>query len=808
MTQVLRQAARSLAKSRGLSTLTVALVALCIGGSAAVFSAAKAVLFDPLPIPATDRDRLVNLSWIYKLDGVTNDLAYAELEDWKKRATLIENITPVLEFGTRTLTGGDVPERIIVSFVGSSYFGILGVKPSVGRLFTAEDDVPVEAPVAILSDALWQRRFGGDPALVGKSIELNGQPYTVVGVTPASFLGLSETEGRVEAWLPAGMAQQAFPMTQGIYQNRLTRVWAGLARIKPGVTREAAQAEALALAAQFEKEYPETNRDYTARLIPLREFMFRETFEGTKILFAGALLVVLIGCINVANLLLVRKAERSSELALHLALGSGRRPLVARAMSEGLVLAIVGGFIGILLAPLGILLLSKLLHLPSHVHLRLDGGVLLFALLLTIATGLLSALPSSFSVLSLEAKGTLGKEGLGSNRVHFARSRGGLLVLQTSVVVILLIVSGLLLRSFERFRSADLGFKPEGILTMRLVFDTPAYSNRANISVALKKIVDNVRAVPGVESAIAWGAGPPAIETQYSFVRAEGAAEDRQQLRVFLYSVSPGALDLMGIPLLSGREFTAADDAASPWAAVISESVAASLWPGQDPIGKRLHTHRESEPWITVVGTVRDMRLQGRFSDEAHNVLLSAHQWSFRPTSLLVKSRVESEALVRQIREAVARVDRQVPVYQVTPLSTLLAREEVSYQRNAVVVGLYAALALAFSILGLYGMLAFFVSQRRKEIAVRMALGAAAPGLVRMVMRRGLILALSGLALGVVAALFAVRLMSGVIYGVDARDLPTFIAVALVFGLVSIAATYLPARAAARVEPTRALRAD
>lgn len=808
MKQVLRQAARSVAKGRGLSILTIALIALCIGGGTAVFSAAKAVLFDPLPIPASDRDRLVNLSWIYKLDGVTNDLAYVELDEWKKRATLIENITPLLEFGTRTLTGGDVPERLVVSFVAPSYFGILGVTPAHGRLFTAEEDVPVEAPVVILSDALWQRRFGGDPAIVGQSIELNGQPYTVVGVTPPSFRGLSETEGQVEAWLPAGMAQQAFPMTQNMYQNRLTRLWAGLARIKPGVTREAAQAEAEALAAQFEKENPETNRDYTARLIPLREFMFRETFEGTKILFAGALLVALIGCINVANLLLVREAQRSPELALHLALGSGRRPLFWRAMSEGLVLAAVGGLLGVLLAPLGIALLSQLLSLPSHVHLRLDGGVLLFALTLTVVTGLLSALPSSLSVLSLEAKGSLGKEGIGSNRVHFARSRGGLLVLQTSVVVILLIFSGLLLRSFQRFRDADLGFNPHGILSMRLVFDTPSYANRASISVALKNIVDNVRAVPGVESAIAWGAGPPAIETQYSFVRAEGAPDDRQQLRIFLYSVSPGALELMGIPLQRGREFNEADNATSPWVAVVSESVAASLWPGQDPLGKRLHTHRESEPWITVVGIVRDMRLQGRFSEEAQNVLLSAHQWSFRPASLLVKSQVESEALVRQVREAVAKVDRQVPIYHPATLDSLLEREEASYERNAVVVGLYAALALAFSILGLYGMLAFFVAQRRQEIAVRMALGAAPPRLVRMVMKRGLLLALLGLVVGVGAALFAVKLMSGVIYGVSARDLPTFVVVALLFGLVSIAATYLPARAATRVEPTQALRTN
>lgn len=809
MSKTLRHAVRSLAKRPGFSLLIVLLMALCIGANASVFSAAKAVLLNPLPIPAEDRERLVMLTWIYRLDGVTNDLAYVELEDWKRRATLIEEITPVLEWGTRTLTDGEVPERLSVSFVAPSYFKLLGVKPQLGRLFLAgQEEVVGSAPVIVLSDGLWERRFGRDAQIVGKSIQLNGLPYTVVGVAQADFWGISELEGRVDAWLPAAMAGQAFPMTPGLYEQRLVRLWAGLARIKPGAQIESAQAEAEAIAAQMEKEFPDSNRDYTARLIPLREHMFRESYAGTRILFAGALLVLLIGCVNIANLLMVRKAEQRSELALHLALGSGRGPLIRQVLSEGLVLALCGGAVGILLAYFGTRLLARLVSLPTYIHLGLDSGVLAFAAVAALCTGLVFSLPAALAAASLESKGALQSGGIGSRRVHSSRGRGGLLVFQTAVVVVLLVIAGLLGRSFQRFSTTDLGFNPQGILTMRLVFDTPTYSNRPNISLALRDIVQNVRALPGVNKVVAWGAGPPAIETQYTFVRPEGGPEDRSPTRAFLYSVSPGALEMLGIPLLQGREFTEADSGDAPWTAVMGESLAKAMWPGEDPIGKRLHTHRESDPWVTVVGLIPDTRLQGRFSDAGYNVLFCSHQWSFRPASLLVDTRADSEAMTRQIREAVAKVDRQVPIFHVAMLPDLLRQEEITYWRNATVVGAYGALALAFSVLGLYGMLAYFVTQRRQEIGVRIALGAGRGSLIGMVMKQGLTLAGIGLAAGLVVAFATSRLLSGVLYGVSGRDVLTFVGVALLFSAVALIATYLPARAATKVEPTQALRLE
>lgn len=811
MNQMLKQTIRALVQRPRFTLLIVLIMALCIGGNAAVFSAAKSVLVDSLPYPAPDRDRLVLLTWIYKPDGVTNDLAWTEIEDWKKRLTTVENLSGFLSWQSRILNDGETADHVQVNFASPGYFQLLGVKPQLGRFFQPEESsVPGSAAVAVLSDALWQRRYGADRDIVGRSILVNSVPFTVVGVLPPGFYDVNTRDRPIDVWFPAHMAGIAFTAGNSIFEARNTRFWLTLGRLKPGVSQEAAQREVEQIADQFAQEHPNSNREYTARVTPLRTWVFGDLFDGMKVVFAGALLVLLIGCGNVANLLLARQAERQDEFSLQLALGAGRGDLIRRTVLESLLLAGAGGALGLVFSIWGVKLLQSWVPLPAFAQLRLDGGVVLFGIGAILVTGLLFALPSVFGVLRLEKAGALQQHrASAAGRVHSTRTRSSLLVAQIAVVVVLLLMAGLLLRSFGRLRSTGVDFDSKNLLTMRVSFESQRFAERPALLSSLSELASRLQAVPGVGAVATWGALPPGISAQYVTLETEGAAPETPVTRSFFHSISPGALKVLGIPLLEGREFQFDDTEAAPTVTILTRSLAEALWPNQPALGKRLRrAARAGETWATVVGIIPDTRLHGRFTEGNFNILYPSIQRPSRQTVVVARTTGDITTMTEMLSKAIKSVDAEIPIYDIQSAEARLAREEINHRFNASIVALYAGLAVVFAVLGLYGLLSYLVSQRRKEIGVRMALGESRGSVMRRVMGRGIALVLVGLAIGVGGGLVVGRMLSTLLFDLTARDPLTFGTVILIFLAVALLATYLPARRVLALDPSRALRVD
>ncbi|HKV09762.1 MAG TPA: ABC transporter permease [Thermoanaerobaculia bacterium] len=806
MIQALRQAARSLALRPGFSLLIILIIALCIGGNASIFSAAQAVLFKNLMYK--DVDRLVILNATEVSDGGDTDVSWIEARDWQERTQRIEELSPFLPWQSRLVVQKDSTERIGVNFTGPSYLALLGVRPQLGRLFTPEENgAPGSAPAIILSHDLWQRLYAKDPGIIGRKIQLNTTPYTVVGVMPEGFYDITQSRWPIDAWIPAVQAAEAFRPGTPLFEGRDQRVWFILARLKPGVSQEQAQEEIATVAKALQREFPETNEEYGARIYPVREFMFEDLLGGMEVLLAGAVLVLLIGCANIANLLLTRTAERGRELSLRLALGANRLRLAQYVLAESLILALAGGALGILLAAWGSRLMAGLLALPGYTRIELDANVLGVAFLATLLTGFLFALPPAISVVKMDSKGTLQQIRAAGGRTHSAKGRNGLIVFQVAIVVVLLIVAGLLLRSFRELQTTGVDFNTERLLTLRMSFGTERYQERPNISTALTEMVRHVQEIPGVEGAGTWGPGMPGIETQFTSLQREGAPADEPTVRSDMHSISPGALKLLGVTLLKGREFTPQDTTDAPRVVMVSKSLADLLWPGQDPIGKRIiRPTREPDVYLTVVGLVPNTRFQGRDTVGNHHLLFPSGQLPTVDTNLLVRTSATAGDVANSLRQAIRQVDPQLPVYDLQPLEHRMWEEETLQRLNAAVAVLYASLALILALLGLYSMLSYSVVQRTQEIGLRMALGADRGGVLGMMMSRGLLLVGGGLALGLAGSLVLTRLLSTQLYGVTARDPLTFLGVVLVFSLVAALATYLPARRATKVEPTIALR--
>jgi predicted permease len=800
----LKSGLRSVVLHPGLSLLVVLIIALCIGGNTAVFSAAKVILFQDLPYK--DIDRLVVLDSYHRTTSIGNDISWLEIGDWRRQSRLFQDVTPLAYYQDRLLFDEGIVQRIGVNYVGTSYFNLLGVQPQAGRFFSSAESQPGGAPAVVLSDELWQRLAGRDPAILGKTVQLNSSQFTVIGVAPAGFQDFVEGLFEIDAWLPAATAAEAF--VPDLFESRNARYWIGLARLKPGVTAEQAQQEGEAVYAGLRSAFPESNKEYEARVTPFREFIFRDLYQRVQVLLVGVVVVLLIGCANVANLLLVRLAERRRELSLRLALGANRVDLARQVLAESLVLAVLGGVLGVLLAVWAVQALSGLIVLPPFVEIHLDGRVLAVSAAATLITGLLFGLPSALSVARMETTGTLQEVKAAGGRTHTSRGRSSLLVFQVAVVMTLLIVAGLLLRSFLRLRGTGLGIASDRLLTLPLSFEAERFlSDRQLISQAEQELLQKMRGVAGVEGAAVWGPGMPGIGHPFTDVGGEGAAAGQPSVRVDMHSINPGALRLLGVPLLRGRDLTPQDTREVPRVALVSQSLAGALWPGEDPLGKRLRrTDRENDPWATVVGVIDDIRLQGRFSDGTHHLVFSHLQLPTREANLLVRTSVSAASMTETVRQLVQEVDPQIPIYDVATLDERLREQEIGHRLNAAVVTSYSLLALVLAVLGLYGLLAYTVVQRTKEIGVRMALGARRKTLLRMVMGHGLGLVALGIVLGLLSALAVTRLLANQLFGVSAQDSLTFIGITVTFTVITLLATYLPARRVLKVEPTVAMR--
>jgi putative ABC transport system permease protein len=800
--QDLRYGLRMLLKSPGFTIVAVIALALGIGANSAIFSVVNTVLLRPLPYKAPER--LVMVWEDDTKDGHPRDTpAAANYIDWRDQNQVFEGMSAIADVSFN-LTGSGEPERISGRRVSANLFSLLGVEPQLGRAFTPEEDQPSAARVAIMSHGLWQRRFGSDAKIIGQSLTLNGQSVTVVGVMPPHFQFPSRED---ELWIPIAFTSQEAA-------NRGRHYLQVVARMKPGVTLQQAQAEMNTIAARLQQQYPNSNTGLGATVVSLHEQLVGDIKPALLVLLGAVGFVLLIACANVANLLLARAAGRQKEIALRVALGASRSRLIRQFLTESLLLAALGGVVGLLLSLWGVSLLKAFIpqNISQFKDIAIDAKVLGFTLLISLLTGLIFGLAPAAQTSSFNLNETLkegGRDSVAGSRGN--RIRGMLVIAEVAVSLILLIGAGLLINSFLRLRSVDPGFSADKLLTMRIVLPTLKYPDQARRTAFYTELVQRIESLPGVQSAAVTNWIPLVSQGDSQGISIEGRPEPApgQGPVVVTRVVSPNYFRTMDIQLLQGRQFNEQDRADAPGVVVISETMARSLWAGEDPIGKRLKVGALSSPtqWLTIVGVVKDVRQFQLNAEPKPQMYMPYEQPTFFvPSHLVIRTNVEPLSLASAVRGAVWGIDKDQPVSNISTMEDVLS-ESVARQRfSMLLLAIFAAVALVLAAVGLYGVMSYSVAQRTHEIGIRMALGAQRSDVLKMVVGQGLKLVLIGVVLGLVASFVLTRVMTSLLYGVSATDPTTFLSISLVLISVAMLASYLPARRATKVDPMIALR--
>lgn len=800
----LRYAARQLRKTPGFTAVAVLTLGLGIGANAAIFSAVNAVLLRPLPFK--DPERLVLLSETVVREGVERrPLSYPDFMDWRDRNRVFESMAG---FDQVSLTlAGEEPERVSGEMVSAEYFALLGAAPALGRLFLPEEDrVPGTHSVAILSYDLWRRRFGSDPDVVGRMVEVNDRHVNVIGIMPEGFAGLTD---EAAMWLPmmlADLAGRADDLT-----DRGARWMPAIARLKPGVTLERAQAEMTAIARALEESYPADNAKRGALVLSLGREMFGNMRPALLILFSAVVFLLLMCCANLANLMLARAAQRSREMALRSALGAGRRRLAGQLLTESLLLAGAGGLLGLTLAFWGMDLLVALspVELPSFARVGVDVRVLGFAVVLTLLTGVLFGLTPALAVTRPDLRSVLNEGGRSSTEGRSSRRTANALVTaQVALALVLLVGAGLMLRSLQRLRAVDPGFTAEDLVAFRVDLPPGDYPPEEAAAFAIR-LVERLGDVAGV-TRVAVASDTPLEGSISARMGTVESAEGEREFRFYHHSVSPGFFATLGVPLLAGRDFTTAEAAGAP-VVIVGEELAHRFWAGGNPLSKRIRIGDAAGPWSTVVGVVGEVRHRALAGNPA---MLPSDPDLYRPLSqnppqslsVTLQTQLQPERLLPALRHEVRQVDPDLPLYGIESLSDRLARETALSRFSAALLAAFACLALVLAALGIYGVLAYTVTQRVQEMGLRMALGARSGQILRDVVGRGLTLALAGIGLGLAGAFAVTRLLRTLLYDVSASDPATFLSVSLVLTAVALLASYIPARRATRVDPLVALR--
>ncbi|HVG31968.1 MAG TPA: ABC transporter permease [Pyrinomonadaceae bacterium] len=794
--QDLRYGVRMLLKRPSFTFIAVLTLALGIGANTAIFSVINGVLLRPLPF--SEADRLVRVyEKRLKLGRVRNSVSAPDFIDWRSQNRVFEDIAAYAPWSTN-LTGGDEPQRLSGTVTSASLFSVLGVQPQLGRTFLAEEDQPNGNRVVILSHALWQRRFGADPGIVGKPIVLNGANFTVVGVMPAGFEFPSK---ETELWSPLGLdtANQ---------EGRGSHFLDVVARLKPGVTLQLAQSNMDAIAGELEKQY-QVNTGHGVNIFPLYEEIVGNVRPALLVLLGAVGLVLLIACANVANLLLVRTVSRQKEIAIRATLGASRGRIIQQLLTESVLLGLLGGALGLLLAIWGTDLLINISpsNMPRISEITIDYRVLGFTFAISLLTGVIFGLLPALQALRVNVNDSLKSEGRGvvgsSSR---SRARSVLIVTEIALALVLLVGAGLLIKSFKRLGEVDPGFKPDNVLTMQLSLPRSKYSKPEQQSAFLQQVLERIEAVPGVGS-VSVVAGPPfsgLTASRYFQIEGRPPRPAGEGLNAGYNAASPNYFQTLGIPLRRGRDFTKQDVMGTPEVVIINEAMARRFWPDEDAVGGRLRIGEDA--WRTVVGVVGDVRHTGLDEEPKPEMFYPYLQSPLSFMTLMVRSTTDEKALRASIQREIRAVDPDLPVYGIKSMEQMIS-ESVSPRRlNMILLTTFAVVALVMAALGIYGVMAYSVSQRTHEIGIRMALGAQRGDVLKMIVGQGMILTLMGIGIGLAASFGLTRLMRSLLYGVTATDPLTYIAVALVLGTVALMASLIPARRATRVDPMEALR--
>jgi len=796
--QDLRFGLRMLRKTPGFSLVVILTLALGIGATTAMFSVVNAILLRPLF--GRETDRLVTIYHSYPKTNLTTGGSAASFVDYQQRGAVFESVA-VSASASFNLTGQGEPERVEGRRVSAGYFTTRGVTTALGRAFLPDEDKPGNQYVALISYGLWQRRFNADPNALGSSIMLNGENHTVVGVMPEAW------SRRNEIWTPLALTPEQLA-DRGKEFLRMT------ARLKPGVSLEQAQAAMNTLARQLMQENPQNypaDSGWNIRLTPIYEDTVREIRPALRVLLGAVGFILLIACANVANLLLARMAARGREMALRAALGASRRRVLRQLLTESLLLALTGGGMGLLIAYWGTGLVIKLNqnNLPRAQEYSMDGRILAFAFGLSVLTSLLFGLAPALQASKAELTDPLKEGGRGAGGGGRARLRSLLVVAEIALTLVLLIGGGLMLKSFAQLLQVDPGFRPENLLTLRISLPDDRYHEERQVRDFARQALEKVKALPGVQAAGVVTSLPLSQSNASGTFAIDGRPTASRDARpqADWRMVSPEYLQTMGIPLQAGRYFTERDTADAPNVMLIDETLARLYWPNENPIGKRVALSVNQEPiWREIIGVVGAVKHRGLDADYRGTLYAPHSQIAWENLFLVARTAAEPTSMTTAVRAAIQSVDQNQPVYEVMTMKQRVGESVGQRRFSMLLLVLFAAVALLLAALGLHGVMSYGVSQRTQEIGIRMALGAQASDVLKLVVKQGMTLVCLGVGIGLLASFALTRLLTNLLFGVQATDPVTIASVALMLVGVALLACWIPARRATKVDPLRALR--
>src|SRR2546425_1274514 len=804
--QDLRYGLRLLKKHPAFAIVAALTLALGVGATTAIFSVVNAVLLRPLPYAEADRLAMVweNVN-LPQYKNAQNTPAPGNFRDWRDENSTFTDLAAMR--GTAfSLTGNSDPIRVDGAMVSASLFRLLQVEPVLGRTFTADEDRAAPSRVVLIGHSLWTDRFGSSPSIIGQTLQLNDEPYSVVGVMPRGFR-FPDAEDLL--WVPLGLT----PQQLANHGSHFLRV---LGRLKPGVTLAQAQVDLDAIAARLTAQYPDSNTSVGVTILSLPEQTVGDVRRPLLVILGIVGLLLLMVCANIGNLLLARASARGREFAVRAALGASRRRMLRQLLAESILLATLGGALGLALAWWGVSALRWLAptDLPRVTDIAVNGSVAAFNFTIAILAGVVSGIIPALQSQARDLHDSLKDETRASATRARLRARNLLVIVETALGVVVLVGAGLLLRSFVRLNQVPVGFKSEGVVTFRVSLPAARYRTDVQRTAFYQQVSERLQALPGVSSAAAISFVPLSMSGRTTGVSIEGEPPPApgQARFVDFRTVSPGYFATMSIPMLAGRDVAWSDTNATPSSIVISETTARTFWPNRDAIGKRIKSGgpQDNTPWLTVVGVVGNVRQLDLVRLPRPAMYIPAAQDRATGDTLrdwVVRTSADSSALVPAVRSAIWSVESTLPITRVQTLDQVKSASTASQQFNLLLVGLFAVLALVLAAVGGYGVTAYSVSQRTRELGIRVALGARPGALLKLVLAHGARLTLIGLAIGTMAALALTQVMSTLLFGVGARDPMTFVGVALLLLAVSLGASFVPAHRATRVDPVVALRA-